>query len=185
MSLKFRIQSTPNPRARKYVINDELKATGRVSYSSKEECHHVPMAEALLCVPGVSQVHFFENVVTVTQSGSINWQEIDKSVQAVISENINNHDIYFSDMDPQLKKPTKKNLSPELAKIDAIIERTIRPGLQSDGGDVEVVAYEEHILTVKYLGACGSCPSAMTGTLNAIRDILRDEYDPSLDVAVL
>ncbi len=40
----------------------------------------------------------------------------------------------------------------------------VRPGLQADGGDVELVdVTEEGVVKVKLKGACGSCPmSTMT-----------------------
>ncbi|MCE5193848.1 MAG: NifU family protein [Nitrospiraceae bacterium] len=46
------------------------------------------------------------------------------------------------------------------AKIDEVIGR-IRPALQRDGGDVEVVEItDDNIVKVKLKGACGSCPMA-------------------------
>ena len=39
----------------------------------------------------------------------------------------------------------------------------IRPSLQADGGDVELVDVENGIVTVRLTGACGGCPmSQMT-----------------------
>lgn len=39
----------------------------------------------------------------------------------------------------------------------------IRPSLQADGGDVELVDVEDGIVKVKLTGACGGCPmSQMT-----------------------
>ena len=37
----------------------------------------------------------------------------------------------------------------------------IRPSLQADGGDIELVDYEDGIVKVRLKGACGSCPSAL------------------------
>lgn len=36
----------------------------------------------------------------------------------------------------------------------------IRPALRSDGGDVELIAFDESagILELRFLGACGDCP---------------------------
>lgn len=42
----------------------------------------------------------------------------------------------------------------------------LRPFIQSDGGDVELVEVEDGIVRVRLLGACGSCPSS-TITLKA------------------
>jgi Fe-S cluster biogenesis protein NfuA len=36
----------------------------------------------------------------------------------------------------------------------------IRPALQMDGGDIEIVAVEEPNLKVRLVGACHGCPSA-------------------------
>ena len=59
--IRFRIQSTPNPRARKYVLDRDLKNSGKVTYKNTNECEHVPLAVALFKIPGVEQIHFFEN----------------------------------------------------------------------------------------------------------------------------
>ena len=41
--------------------------------------------------------------------------------------------------------------------------REIRPSLQADGGDVELVNVENGIVKVRLTGACGGCPmSQMT-----------------------
>jgi Fe-S cluster biogenesis protein NfuA len=42
----------------------------------------------------------------------------------------------------------------------------LRPFLQRDGGDVELVDVEEGIVKLRLMGACGSCPSS-TITLKA------------------
>ena len=58
----------------------------------------------------------------------------------------------------------------------------MRPYLQSDGGDLDVLAYEDKRVVVSYAGACGTCPSAVSGTLDAIQSVLRSEVDPEIQV---
>ena len=49
---------------------------------------------------------------------------------------------------------------------------TIRPALQADGGDVELVEVKDGIVKVRLLGACGGCPmSQMTLTQGVERAI--------------
>lgn len=49
-----------------------------------------------------------------------------------------------------------------VAKIKDVIDQ-VRPSLQADGGDVTFVSYENNIVNVELLGACGACPmSTMT-----------------------
>jgi Fe-S cluster biogenesis protein NfuA len=47
-------------------------------------------------------------------------------------------------------------------KVEELIEK-IRPSLQADGGDVELISVEDGVVKVKLTGACGTCPmSQMT-----------------------
>ena len=62
-------------------------------------------------------------------------------------------------------------------RIEEILDRTVRPGLQADGGDIEIVEFTNDDLKILYQGACGGCPSAMMGTLDAIQGILRNELE--------
>lgn len=49
---------------------------------------------------------------------------------------------------------------------------TIRPALQADGGDIQLVAIEGDVVKVRLTGACGGCPmSAMTMTQGVERAI--------------
>lgn len=56
-------------------------------------------------------------------------------------------------------------------KIEKALE-DIRPSLQADGGDIQLVDVEEGIVKVKLTGACSGCPmSAMTMSLGVERAI--------------
>ena len=182
--LQFRIQSTPNPLARKYVLSKDLNRDGKVSYQQADQCQHVPLAHALMHVDGVTQVHFFENILTITQDGSSDWSYMDQAVQNIVTEQIDQHNIDFVDYLEQ-EKPVRDDLPPELQTIEKILDDTIRPSLQMDGGDVEPLDLEGNILTIRYMGACGGCPSSMTGTLEAIRHVLKAEFREDIEVVAI
>ena len=57
-----------------------------------------------------------------------------------------------------------------------------RPALAGDGGWLEVLSLKDDQLTIRYQGACGSCPSSLTGTLMAIERMIKDEVDPGIEV---
>ena len=52
-------------------------------------------------------------------------------------------------------------------KVKEVIEK-IRPALQMDGGDIEIVAIEEPNLKVRLKGACHCCPSAQYTLYNGV-----------------
>lgn len=51
----------------------------------------------------------------------------------------------------------------------------IRPALQSDGGDVELVAIDEAtgVVTVKLVGACGGCPMSQMTLKSGVERVLK------------
>lgn len=182
MNIEIEIETTPNPKALKFVLNHPVKTEGKISFQKPEECQQ-QMERDLFALPGVTQVHYFENVITISQDGDHDWGDLAANVKIVIETRLAIHD-------PKLVVETtstknRENLSPELKAIEEILDRTIRPGLQGDGGDLEVISLENLVLTVNFQGACGSCPSSTMGTLYAIEGILQQEYDPGLKVRPL
>ncbi|HEY5581362.1 MAG TPA: NifU family protein [Rhodoferax sp.] len=53
--------------------------------------------------------------------------------------------------------------------------------MQSDGGDLHVLGLSGNQLIVHYQGACGTCPSAISGTLQGIESRLRT-LEPDIEV---
>ncbi len=179
----IRVQATPNPNAWKFVLDRPVLVDGKASYSNIEEAAHNNLAKSLFEVAGVRQVHYFQNVITVTHQFDMDPEEIKTAVCAVIQTRMAVHNPNQTVIDE--KKMARQNLSPDLQKIEEILDRTIRPGLQGDGGDIDVIKFEDNKVYVSYQGACGTCPSSTTGTLMAIEGILKDEFDPAVEVIPL
>ena len=74
---------------------------------------------------------------------------------------------------------------PRLLKINEILDEKVRPALMGDGGYLEIIGLSDHTLSIRYQGACGSCPSSLTGTLMAIEGMLKQEVDPELEVVAV
>ena len=59
-------------------------------------------------------------------------------------------------------------------KVAAVLAQ-IRPALQSDGGDVELVDVNEGIVRLKLKGACAGCPMATMTLQHGIERILKEQ----------
>lgn len=61
------------------------------------------------------------------------------------------------------------------AQVEEVLNQ-VRPALQADGGDVELVdVSEEGIVSVRLTGACGSCPmSTMTLKMGIERTLMEN-----------
>lgn len=176
----IRIQPTPNPNAWKFVLDRPVLTEGKATYAEPKEAENNLLARSLFEVEGVRQVHFFQNVITITHQFDADVDDLHKAVCAVIQTRMPVHNPNQTKVDE--KKLARASLSPDLQKIEEILDNTIRPGLQGDGGDLAVMKYEDNKLYVFYEGACGTCPSATSGTLMAIEGILRDEFNPTIEV---
>ncbi|WP_408096416.1 NifU family protein [Peredibacter sp. HCB2-198] len=179
-ALEIIVQPTPNPNALKFILDKDVKTEGKVSFKTPQDCKDVPLAAALFDLRGVDQIHFFQNVITISKFSFEEWDSLEPAVQTCIESFLEDHDPNFKVYDPEAERLA--NLSPELRSIEEILNKRIRPGLQGDGGDIAVKDYKDNVLIVKYQGACGTCPSSTTGTLEAIRSILRDEFNPDIEV---
>jgi len=183
MEVKILIQSTPNPNALKFVLNMPVKNEGKVTYKHVDQCKDNPLAAALFTVSNISEVYFFDNYITVTQDGSLDWDAIEDQIKKIILEYAPNHDPNFH-VEETKQNTTVVSDNPDIIKINEILDRTIRPALQMDGGDLQIASLENNLLLVNYQGACGSCPSSTMGTLKAIESILKDEFNPDITVEI-
>ncbi|WP_372679563.1 NifU family protein [Desulfosarcina sp.] len=59
-------------------------------------------------------------------------------------------------------------------KVEAAIDK-IRPMLQADGGDVELVSVENGIVKVRLKGACAGCPMSQMTLKNGIERVLKQQ----------
>jgi len=59
-------------------------------------------------------------------------------------------------------------------KVEEVLNR-IRPALQADGGDVELVDVVEGVVSVRLKGACGGCPMSQMTLKMGIERLLKKE----------
>ncbi len=67
-------------------------------------------------------------------------------------------------------------------KVAKVIEE-IRPMLQADGGDVELVEVADNgVVKLRLQGACAGCPGAQMTLKNGIERMLREKVDTNIVV---
>jgi len=59
-------------------------------------------------------------------------------------------------------------------RVEAVIQR-IRPAVQMDGGDIELVEIVDGVVRLRLLGACHGCPSSMMTLKMGIERAIRAE----------
>lgn len=71
-------------------------------------------------------------------------------------------------------------------KIEEVLEQ-VRPAIQADGGDVELLDFDEAdgIVQVRLMGACESCPISMLTLKEGIERRLKDHVSGVTEVAAV
>ena len=67
---------------------------------------------------------------------------------------------------------------PDLTRevVWALFEDMVRPALQADGGDIELVKVDDNDVYVRLVGACRGCPSSTITMNQGIERLLREEF---------
>jgi NFU1 iron-sulfur cluster scaffold homolog, mitochondrial len=182
------IEPTPNPNAMKFVLREPLTWGITRSYDNREQAVADPLAAALFDIEHVTNVFYVDHWITVTQDGRADWKELLRKL-AVPIRDAPAADERSSAMAAQLNDAfVPADLTEEdrerLDRINELLDDQVRPYLQSDGGDLYVLGLEGNRLTVHYQGACGSCPSSLSGTLAGIEGLVR-QIEPDIEVVAV
>jgi len=182
------IEPTPNPNAMKFVLKEPLTWGITRSYDRAEQAADDPLASALFAIDHVTTVFYVDHWITVTQDGMADWKELLRELAVPIRE-APAADERSQQLTAQLNDAfDPSTMSDEdrarLDKINELLDDQVRPYLQNDGGDLYVLGLEGNTLTVHYQGACGSCPSSMSGTLAGIESLVR-QIEPEMEVVAV
>ena len=179
-----RTKETPNPNALQFVINAVLLDNGNISFASKKEAESHKMATALFERSGVLSVFVMDNFVTVTKDEKTSWVPLKDRVWKTIEETVS---LYQAEEKVQLSEVDVINFAElsnekKLQGIEMVLNRSIRTNLAQDGGGVELKGIEGNEVSIHYQGACGSCPTSTSGTLQYIQTQIRQQLHPELTV---
>jgi len=177
------IEETPNPNAVKFILREAVSNGVARQYGSADLAENDPLAKSLFDIGHVVSVFYMDRMITVEKDDEGDWDELLPALAVPIraAEAVNGSAAAAA---AAVGGPIAAVTSddPRLLRINEILDEKVRPALMGDGGYLEIIGLAEHTLSIRYQGACGSCPSSLTGTLMAIESMLKQEVDPELEV---
>ena len=188
----LRIQPTPNPDAFQFILNGKVIEAGTKTFDSPDDAGADTMAKALFDIFGMQSIFIKENFVTITKSNTVGWHTIMEKIGGTIEAHLN----YYEKGDdtngnkddhPVLEGFKKEDFfnykdDRKIEVINALLDVAIRPALANDGGGINLISVENKTIKVHYQGACGSCPSSTTGTLQYIEQFLKEAVHQDIEV---
>ncbi len=169
------IERTPNPDAMRFVLGEPLTNGVTKSFENSAEAEHDELASALFNIDHVINVYYVNKHVTVTQEGSLLRKLAPPIREAQLQVDIQ------EDSEVHATKEVQDTDDPRLQQINQMLDEQVRPYLLADGGGLKILGLDGNRLKVHYQGACGTCPTATSGTLYAIESMVK-RIDPELQV---
>lgn len=185
------IQETPNPNAVKFILKEPVSHGTSHSFKTADTAVEDALASSLFEIEEVVSVFYMDKMITVEKTDEAEWDEIlpalavpIRAAEAVKSSAPNgNGNAAAKAVGGAIAAAASDD--PKLAQINELLDERIRPYLAGDGGWLEVLELADSQLSIRYEGACGSCPSSLTGTLMAIENMIREEIDPEISVVAV
>ncbi|HEX8247924.1 MAG TPA: NifU family protein [Pyrinomonadaceae bacterium] len=181
------IQETPNPNAVKFILKEPVSHGTSHSFKTAEDAADNVLAKSIFDIGNVVSVFYMDKMITVEKTDEADWDEILPTlavpIRAAESVQVTNGNGAAKSVGGAIAAALDDD--PKVREIEALLDERIRPYLASDGGWLEIVGFEDKTLQIRYEGACGSCPSSLTGTLMAIENMIKEEIDPEISVVTV
>jgi Fe-S cluster biogenesis protein NfuA len=181
------IQETPNPNAVKFILKEPVSHGTSHSFKTAADAEENKFAKSIFDVGNVVSVFYMDKMVTVEKTDDAEWDEIlpelavpIRAADSVAATNGAARRAAAAAVGGAIAAAASDD--PVLGQINALLDERIRPYLAGDGGWLEIVDLTDKTLHIRYEGACGSCPSSLTGTLMAIENMIKEEIDPDIVV---
>ena len=183
-------EMTPNPAAMKFVSTTML-APEIIEIKSKDKAAGVPLAVAIYKeYPFIEEIFIVDNYISLTKNDSEDWSLWAMDVRSFITHYIQTGGPIFEEFyefttevpEHVTIKPQEEFSSVE-QQIKAILDEYVQPAVANDGGNIELIEFDEETRTAKMLlqGACSGCPSSTATLKNGIEGILKQMLPDVVD----
>ena len=178
-------ESTPNPKVMKFVANRAIIRGDSVEFMNIDEAKNAPLAIKLFHFPFVKEVFIARNFVSLTKYDMMEWDDIVMEIREFIREYLADGGVVIEETQEtasngeaqELVQNTEEVNQEELGEIEMriveILEEYVTPAVESDGGNIRFISYEEGKVSVLLQGACSGCPSSTITLKQGIENILQ------------
>jgi NFU1 iron-sulfur cluster scaffold homolog, mitochondrial len=183
-----KIELTPNPRSMKFILDQTVLDTGSKTISEGGFLEVDSFAHNMFALDIVDMVYLRENFVSVTLTSADLWVVFKDKIKNIIEVDLEKYTEGDNEVSASILDDFDMGKYPQLSDdekviiVEAVLDSSVRPALANDGGGLEVIEVDGHIVRIRYQGACGGCPSSTGGTLRVIENHLRSQLDPEIKV---
>jgi Fe-S cluster biogenesis protein NfuA len=175
--LEIYTESTPNPESQKFVTNMHLLPNYVAEYRTKESATESELAQMLFDIPFVSGVFISNEFITITKKPDYEWYEISPELKEAIKKFILSGRPVVSESLYKKGEPTEPVTISEGSntedKIKDLLDKYVKPAVESDGGHIAFRSFENGIVNLSLQGSCSGCPSSAITLKSGIEGLLK------------
>jgi Fe-S cluster biogenesis protein NfuA len=125
----------------------------------------------------VSGVFISNNFVTITKKPDYEWYEISPELKEAIKKFISSvrpavSESLYKKGEPIESAPVSDESNAE-DKIKDLLEKYVKPAVESDGGHIAFRSFENGIVNLSLQGSCSGCPSSSITLKSGIEGLLK------------
>lgn len=176
-------EASPNPNSLKFVLNFDLIDIS-LDFPTIEDTKNCPLAKELFeSFSFIERVFISNNFITITKSEATDWFEVMPNVKDFIKKYIQAEKEIFTedikkqvvgqDLKEQKINEEKGNDSETIAQIKVVLDEYVKPAVESDGGAISFVSFDQGTVTVLLQGSCSGCPSATVTLKSGVENLLK------------
>ncbi|MDR1877328.1 MAG: NifU family protein [Flavobacteriaceae bacterium] len=178
ISVSVYVEMTPNNTVMKFVTN-RILVEGIIELKSAGEAGEVPLAQYLFSFPYVKEVFISDNFVSITKTPEVKWEDISMEIRYNLAEYLSKGKEVSTIKNFSTYRPVRsvdREFTGTEKKIRDILEEYVLPSVSGDGGNIELISFDEETKTAKMLlqGACSGCPSSTVTLKNGIERLLKE-----------
>ena len=163
---------TPNPDAIMLKVQETLVASGTHEFTNADDTSQSPLAAAFLGLHGIELVLIAPRFVTLRKSPESDWPDLIPDAKTAMRTFLQSGQMAVLETEPGID-PAKLGAIEQ--KILKLLDEEIRPAIAMDGGDLTYIGFEDGIVKVQMIGACGTCPSSTATLKMGIERLLMEE----------
>lgn len=174
-----KVVPTPNPDAYMFRVFETLVSSGTYEFVPDDDLSMSPLAQKLFALEEIALILITPRFITVRKFPDVEWNPLTSRICEKIVRFLSSSEMAIFEAPKSMDSPQRSDLE---KKILALLDEEIRPAIAQDGGDVVYHGFEDGVVKLELIGACGTCPSSTMTLKHGIQNLLIEEIPEVLAV---